>query len=183
MKDKEPELINKKRLLLKQKIENAGSGLGVFAIGATLIFSGAGANTDGYVILGAVLITIGILFTVASAFTIVFRALSKIDRFLDLLIRIIDFVKNRKTKKFKIATPSRYKLLKLSEIFFSAKTQKEIFLQAMADWDEEIYEALEKNKEANLFIINVRNTYAFLAAMWMKSPVGNLIEFIKKVAK
>jgi len=83
----------------------------------------------------------------------------------------------------KIANPSRYKLLKMSEILFSAKTQKEVFLSVMADWDEEIFEALKKDKDVNLLMINARNTYAFLAAMWQKSLIGNLIEFVVKIAK
>jgi hypothetical protein len=88
-----------------------------------------------------------------------------------------------KTKEVKVKTPSRYKLLKLSEFLFSAKTQKEIFLSTMADWDDEVYEALKKSKNASLFMINVRNTYSFLAAMWQKSLVGDLIQFVVKIAK
>ena len=53
----------------------------------------------------------------------------------------------------------------------------------MADWDFEIYENLEKDKDANLFMINVRNTYRFFLAMWQKSPIGDLIEFVVKIAK
>jgi hypothetical protein len=52
----------------------------------------------------------------------------------------------------------------------------------MAEWDEEIFEALNKNKDANLFIINVRNTYGFIVAMCQKSPLGDLIEFVRKIA-
>ena len=52
----------------------------------------------------------------------------------------------------------------------------------MADWDEEIYEALNINKDASLFMINARNTYAFILAMWQKSPIGDLIEYVRKFA-
>ena len=100
----------------------------------------------------------------------------------DFLIRMIQLVKNAKTQKVDIFTPSRYKTLKITSILFSAKTQNEIFLPAMSDWDEEIFEALKENKDANLFMINVRNTYGFIMAMWQKSPLGDLLEYVRKIA-
>lgn len=90
---------------------------------------------------------------------------------------------NLQTEDLKISQPSRYKLLKLTEILFSAKTYKEVFLESMGDWDHEIYEALKKDRDAKLFMINFRNTYAFLLTMWQKSPIGDLIEFVVKIAK
>ncbi len=66
---------------------------------------------------------------------------------------------------------------------FSTKTQKEIFEPIVADWQEEYFEALFKKEIWKARWINVRYTYAFLAAMWQKSPIGDLIEFISKFAK
>jgi hypothetical protein len=131
------------------------------------------------------------IFIVGFAFGIpVLGSILRNNRVLDLLLKFTDFTKkiayltkSRNFEESKIIAPGRYQLLKISEIFFSAETQKEVFLQAMIDWDEEIYEVLEKNKNASLFMINARNTYAFLAAMWQKSPLGDLIEFIGKIAK
>lgn len=74
------------------------------------------------------------------------------------------------------------KMLQISAFWFSSKTHKEVFLQIMADWDEEIFEALKENKDANLFMINVRNTYGFIMAMWQKSPLGDLLEYVRKIA-
>ena len=53
----------------------------------------------------------------------------------------------------------------------------------MADWDEEIYNALKEDENASLLMINLRNTYGFILAMWQKSPIGDLIEFVVKIAK
>lgn len=74
-------------------------------------------------------------------------------------------------------------LLKISSFLFSTKTQKEIFEPIVADWQEEYFEALFKKETWKARWINVRYTYAFLAAMWQKSPIGDLIEFINKLAK
>jgi hypothetical protein len=84
---------------------------------------------------------------------------------------------------FKESDSVNYRLLELTAFLYSTKTQKEVFEPCVADWNEEIYESLKKNKDASLFMINVRNTYAFLTAMWQKSPIGDLIEFVVKIAK
>jgi hypothetical protein len=71
----------------------------------------------------------------------------------------------------------------ISYFLFSAKTQKEIFEPIVADWQEEYFEALFKKEIWKARWINVRYTYAFLGVMWQKSPIGDLIEFISKIAK
>lgn len=95
----------------------------------------------------------------------------------------IHLVKNRKTSNFLLSKPHRYNLLKITGFLFSIKTQKEIFEQTMTDWNFELYKALEKKEIWKAHWINVRYTYAFLAAMWQKSPLGDLIEFVIKLAK
>lgn len=75
------------------------------------------------------------------------------------------------------------KFLKISGRLYSEKTQKEVFEQIAGEWNDEVYKVLEKNKDASLFMTNARNTYFFLKAMWQKSPIGDLIEFISKIAK
>lgn len=74
-------------------------------------------------------------------------------------------------------------LLKISNFLYCNKTQKEIFEPTVADWQEEHFEALFKKEIWKSRWINVRYTYAFLAAMWQKSPIGDLIEFFSKLAK
>ena len=76
-----------------------------------------------------------------------------------------------------------YNLLKLTNFLYSAKTQKAVFEQTVGNWQEEYFEALSKKEIWKARWINVRYTYAFLAAMWMKSPIGDLIQFVIKIAK
>lgn len=82
-----------------------------------------------------------------------------------------------------INTPHRYKLLKLTRLIFSAKTQQEIFEQNMADWDFEIYDALESEENYRLLMINIRHIYSFFLVLWLISPIGDLIEFVCKFKK
>lgn len=74
-------------------------------------------------------------------------------------------------------------LLIITGFLYSNKTQREIFESVAADWQEEYFEALFKKEIWKARWINVRYTYAFLVAMWQKSPIGDLIEFISKLAK
>jgi hypothetical protein len=73
--------------------------------------------------------------------------------------------------------------LRISNFLFSTKTQKEVFEPIVTDWQEEYFDALFKKEIWKARWINVRYTYAFLIAMWQKSPIGDLIEFISKIAK
>jgi hypothetical protein len=82
-----------------------------------------------------------------------------------------------------ISLPLSYKFLKISNFVFSPNIQKEIFELIVADWQEEYFEALSKKEIWKARWINVRYTYAFIVAMWQKSPIGDLIEFIQKFAK
>lgn len=82
-----------------------------------------------------------------------------------------------------IVSSPNTKLLIVSSFFYSRKNQIEIFEPVASDWQEEYFEALFKKEIWKARWINVRYTYAFLAAMWQKSPIGDLIEFISKIAK
>lgn len=81
-----------------------------------------------------------------------------------------------------INIPYQYKLLKITNFLFSSKTQKNIFEPIIGDWQEEYFEALFKKEILKSHWINVRYAYEFIKAMWMKSPFGDLIEFIRKIA-
>lgn len=76
-----------------------------------------------------------------------------------------------------------YNILNLTNFLFSPKHNKDVFQPIVADWQEEYLEALFKKETWKARCINVRYTYAFLAAMWQKSPIGDLIEFVIKIAK
>lgn len=90
---------------------------------------------------------------------------------------------SRKKSDNKISRPPGLRLLSIVEFLYSHKTVKEVFKQTISDWQQEYFEALCKKEIWKARWINVRYTYAFLAAMWQKSPVGNLIEFVCKLAK
>jgi hypothetical protein len=152
----------------------------VFGFVFAVLVSVAVANER--VNLFAVSVAVGVGFAVGFAVTFVVMVASKIDIFVDFLIGIIDLIEKIQTKELQLSTSPRYKLLKLSHLVFSAKTQKEVFLPAMAEWDEEIFEALKKDKDAKLFMINLRNTCGFIIAMWQKSPLGDLLEYVRKIA-
>lgn len=178
MTDYEIELIKKRRLAKKQKIYRVFI---ITIVVAILVMFGV-----------AVIVTRDISFAfflanlVALAVIYIFAFVDEIierDGFVGFSHRQTNFERNSSSKKLKLSQPLRYKLLKLSELLYSPLTQKEIFLPAMADWDKEIYDALVKNRDAELFIVNARNTYGFILAMWRKSPIGDLIEFIIKIAK
>lgn len=85
--------------------------------------------------------------------------------------------------KSAIFLPFSSKSLRITDFLYSPKIQKEIFEPIAADWQKEYFEALFKKEIWKAHWINVRYTYAFLAAMWQKSPIGDFVEFISKLAK
>ena len=99
---------------------------------------------------------------------------NNVFRFIDLLLTKSENI---------IQIPTSVKLLIICRFIYSSKTQKEVFEPIAADWQEEYFEALSKKEFLKARWINVRYTYAFLVAMWQKSPIGDLIEFISKLAK
>ncbi|MGC2235977.1 MAG: hypothetical protein WA584_07440 [Pyrinomonadaceae bacterium] len=98
-------------------------------------------------------------------------------------LMIVSLLGYKYYRRNQLAKPKGFFLLKISQIFFDNKEQKEIFVPTVGDWNEEIFEALSKKDIWRARWINVRYTYAFLAAMWQKSPIGDLIEFVTKIAK
>lgn len=74
-------------------------------------------------------------------------------------------------------------LWELPNLFYSPKTKEMVFEPLKADWHEELLEAKLRNKTWTAFQINVRYSYAYLATIWQKSPIGDLIEFFSKLAK
>lgn len=95
----------------------------------------------------------------------------------------LNSIRENQKEKIRIVTPLSSKLLFVSGFLFSKINQKEVFELIVADWQEEYFEALPQKEIWKSRWINVRYIYAFLMAMWMKSPIGDLIEFIQKFAK
>jgi len=83
----------------------------------------------------------------------------------------------------KIKNAPTNNFLKIGQFLFSEKNYIKVFEPIIADWQEEYFEALNKKEICKARWINARYTYAFLAAMFQKSPIGDLIEFIRKIAK
>jgi hypothetical protein len=73
--------------------------------------------------------------------------------------------------------------LSLAKFLYSPQNYENVFKPIVADWREESLEALNKMEVRRIHVIRVRYTYAFLVAMWQKSPIGDLIEFVVKIAK
>ncbi len=97
-----------------------------------------------------------------------------------LIFNIMNIVFSTKTL---FIYSSSSKFLSLINFLYSTKTKKEVFEPIVADWQEEYFEALFKKEIWKARWINVRYTYAFLITMLQKSPIGDLIEFISKIAK
>ncbi len=89
----------------------------------------------------------------------------------------------RRINEKEFLTSSSINLLKISDFLYSPKTQEEIFKPIVAEWHFEFFEDLNKGRTLKAKWTNIRWTYNFLAAMWQKSPIGDLIEFISKIAK
>lgn len=67
-------------------------------------------------------------------------------------------------------------LWEIPNIFYSPKTKQMIFEPLKADWQEELYEAKLRKQIWKVFEINIRYSFAFIAAMFQKTPVGNLLD-------
>ena len=100
-----------------------------------------------------------------------------------ILLIIISGIIGNLNRSLLLGQPISVRFSQISDFLFSGKNQKEVFEPIVADWQEEYFEALSKKEMRKARWINVRYTYAFLAAMWMKSPIGDLIEFVIKIAK
>lgn len=116
-----------------------------------------------------------------------YQTYSKVLLIFSLLIIVIGIIyllfKSTDVKAFPLKQSMFSRFAHITNFFFSRRNQKEIFEPIIADWQEEYFEALSKNEIWKARWINVRYTYAFLGAMWQKTPFGDLIEFISKIAK
>ena len=119
--------------------------------------------------------------SVLATITISIISLAVVIFYGDTVFRFIDLLISKSESIIQI--PTNVKLLMICRFFYSANNQKEVFEPIAADWQEEYFEALFKKEIWKVRWINVRYTYAFFAAMWQKSPIGDFIEFISKIAK
>ena len=68
-------------------------------------------------------------------------------------------------------------------LFYSKKTQEMVFDPIRSDWRDEHTEAKTHGSIMDVVVINIRYSFAFIGAMLAKSPVGELFEFVGKVAR
>ncbi len=68
-------------------------------------------------------------------------------------------------------------------LFYSKKTQEMVFDPIRSDWRDEQLEAKTHGTIMDGVLVNIRYSFAFIGAMLAKSPVGELFEFVGKVAR
>jgi hypothetical protein len=71
----------------------------------------------------------------------------------------------------------------IPNIFYSPKTKKMVFEPLLADWQEELTDAKLRGESWRALQINIRYSFAYLAVMIQKSPLGDLFDFFGKFAK
>ncbi len=74
-------------------------------------------------------------------------------------------------------------LWEIPNMFYSPKTKEMVFEPLKLDWQNELFEAKLRNQTWKTMQVNIQYSFAFIAAMIQKSPIGNLMEFIGKIAK
>ncbi len=68
-------------------------------------------------------------------------------------------------------------------LFYSQKTQEMVFDPIRSDWQDERIEAKNHGNIGDTIAVNIRYSFAFIGAMLAKSPIGELFEFVGKVAR
>lgn len=71
----------------------------------------------------------------------------------------------------------------IPSLFYSRRTQEMVFDPIRSDWRDERIEAKIHGSIGDVTAVNVRYSFAFIAAMLAKSPIGELFEFVGKVAR
>jgi len=104
-----------------------------------------------------------------------------VERLLILLPKFL--AKKLYTPKVNVSFPYHSFWLSIAKFLYSPKNFSNVFVPIVSDWQEEYFEALSKKEIWKARWINVRYTYAFTVAMWQKSPIGDFIEFVIKIAK
>lgn len=81
-----------------------------------------------------------------------------------------------------IKKPPLQFLFRVTDTVFSAKDKAEIWQPLFADWQDEYFEAMRQNQVWKMRWINFRYVYAFGTVLVRKSPIGDLIGFVIKIA-
>lgn len=68
-------------------------------------------------------------------------------------------------------------------LFYSRKTQELIFDPIRSDWEREAAEARSMGDIVKILRIHLQYSFAFVAAMLQRTPIGDLVESVGKLAK
>ena len=71
----------------------------------------------------------------------------------------------------------------IPSLFYSKNTQEMVFDPIRSDWQDERIEAKTHGSIIDVIIVNIRYSFAFIGSMLAKSPIGELFEFVGKVAR
>lgn len=74
-------------------------------------------------------------------------------------------------------------LWEIPNLFYSSKTREMVFEPLRADWQEELADAKLNRDMWKILVVNVRYSVAFVSSVIQKSPLGDLVEFVGKLAK
>ncbi len=88
-----------------------------------------------------------------------------------------------KTGRKAIRKAPGMRLFSWTKFLYSRSVVEKIFSQTINDWHIEYFEALSEGEELKTYWINISYTYTFVAAMFQKSPLGGLLEFVVKILK
>jgi hypothetical protein len=73
-------------------------------------------------------------------------------------------------------------LWEIPNLFYSSRTKENIFEPLKTDWQDELTNAKLQNQTLKIVEINIRYSMAFISAMIQKSPLGDLLEYVRKFA-
>jgi hypothetical protein len=71
----------------------------------------------------------------------------------------------------------------IPNLFYSKKTHEMVFDPIRSDWRDERLEAKTHGTIMDGVAVNIRYSFAFIGAMLAKSPIGEVFEFVGKVAR
>ncbi len=91
------------------------------------------------------------------------------------LIKLLD--------SLKVEKPPGSKLLAAANFFFKEQTVKGVFEQIVCDWRNEHYKALAEKRLIKARWVTIRGHWEFYCAAYKQSPIGDLIEEIRKFIK
>lgn len=85
--------------------------------------------------------------------------------------------------RLKIKSPPGSYLLTTANFLYKKETVKGVFEQIVSDWRTDYFDALSEKKTLKRRWISVRGHYEFYSAMFKQSPIGDLIEEIRRFVK